>query len=122
VSAIKPKVVAFEPDADLLPGIVKAVELKGHTPGHSGYRIGSGTDSVLVFGDAMHSYVVSVRKPSWQVAFDGDKQLGATTRVALVKSSAASGQRLYSEHFPFPGIGKIVKGKDGASWQPEPLH
>jgi glyoxylase-like metal-dependent hydrolase (beta-lactamase superfamily II) len=122
VSAIKPKVVAFEPGADLLPGIVKAVELKGHTPGHSGYRIGSGTDSVLVFGDAMHSYVVSVRKPSWQVAFDGDKQLGATTRLALVKSSAASGQRLYSEHFPFPGIGKIVKDKDGASWQPEPLR
>jgi glyoxylase-like metal-dependent hydrolase (beta-lactamase superfamily II) len=122
VSAIKPKVVAFEPGADLLPGIVKAVELKGHTPGHSGYRIGSGTDSVLVFGDAMHSYLVSVRKPSWQVAFDGDKELGATTRVALVKSSSASGQRLYSEHFPFPGIGKIVKGKDGVSWQPESQH
>ena len=122
VSAIKPKVAPFEPGAELLPGIVKAVELKGHTPGHSGYRIGSGADSVLVFGDAMHSYVISVRKPFWQVAFDGDKQLGATTRVALVRSSAASGQRLYSEHFPFPGIGKIVKGKDGASWQPESLH
>jgi glyoxylase-like metal-dependent hydrolase (beta-lactamase superfamily II) len=122
VTTIKPKVVPFEPGADLLPGIVKAVELKGHTPGHSGYLIGSDADSVLVFGDAMHSYVVSVRKPSWQVAFDGDKQLGATTRVALVKSSAATGQRLYAEHFPFPGIGKIVKGKDGASWQPESLH
>ena len=47
VNAIKPKVVAFEPGADLLPGIVKAVELKGHTPGHSGYLIGSGADSVL---------------------------------------------------------------------------
>jgi glyoxylase-like metal-dependent hydrolase (beta-lactamase superfamily II) len=122
VTAIKPKVVAFEPGAELLPGIVKAVELKGHTPGHSGYRIGSGSDSVLVFGDAMHSYLVSVGKPSWQVAFDADQQLGATTRVALVKSSAVSGQRLYSEHFPFPGIGKIVNGKDGASWQPESLH
>jgi glyoxylase-like metal-dependent hydrolase (beta-lactamase superfamily II) len=122
VSAIKPKVVPFEPGADLLPGIVKAVEFKGHTPGHSGYRIGSGADNVLVFGDAMHSYVVSVRKPSWQVAFDEDKQLGATTRTALVNKSAASGQRLYAEHFPFPGIGRIVKGKDGASWQPEALH
>jgi glyoxylase-like metal-dependent hydrolase (beta-lactamase superfamily II) len=122
VSAIKPKVVPFAPGAVLLPGIVKAVELKGHTPGHSGFRIGSGADSVLVIGDAMHSSVVSVRKPSWQVAFDGDKQLGATTRAALVKSSAANGQRLYAEHFPFPGIGKIVKGKDGVSWQPESLH
>jgi glyoxylase-like metal-dependent hydrolase (beta-lactamase superfamily II) len=122
VSAIRPKVVAFEPGADLLPGVVKAVELKGHTPGHSGYLIGSGADSVLVFGDAMHSYVVSVRRPSWHVAYDGDQQLGARTRVALVKSSVASGQRLYAEHFPFPGIGKIVKDKDGATWQPEPVH
>jgi glyoxylase-like metal-dependent hydrolase (beta-lactamase superfamily II) len=122
VSAIQPKVVAFEPGADLLPGVVKAVELKGHTPGHSGYLIKSGADSVLLIGDAMHSYLVSVRQPSWPVAFDGDQQLGAATRVALVKSSAASGQRLYSEHFPFPGIGKIVSGKDGARWQPEALN
>jgi glyoxylase-like metal-dependent hydrolase (beta-lactamase superfamily II) len=122
VSVIKPKVVPFEPGAVLLPGIVKAVELKGHTPGHSGYLIGAGGDSVLLFGDAMHSYVVSVRKPSWQVAFDGNHELGATTRVALVKRSAASGQRLYGEHFPFPGIGKIDKAKNGATWQPESLH
>src|SRR5580658_310021 len=121
VSAIEPKVSAFEPGAAVLPGIVKAVELKGHTPGHTGYRIGSGADSILVFGDAMHSYVVSVRRPSWQVAFDGDRAQGAATRVALVKDSATSGQRLFSEHFPFPGIGKIVTGKDGATWQPEPL-
>jgi glyoxylase-like metal-dependent hydrolase (beta-lactamase superfamily II) len=122
VSTIKPKVVPFEPGADLLPGIVKAVELKGHTPGHSGYLIGSGADSVLAFGDAMHSYVVSVGKPSWLIAFDSDQQLGAATRVALVSNSAKTGQRLYSEHFPFPGIGKIVRTKDGTVWQPETVH
>jgi glyoxylase-like metal-dependent hydrolase (beta-lactamase superfamily II) len=122
VSAIKPKVVPFEPGADLMPGIVKAVDLSGHTPGHSGYLIGSGADSVLVTGDVMHSYLVSVRKPAWQVAYDGDRQLGARTRVTLVKSSVASGQRLYAEHFPFPGIGKIVKDGDGARWEPELVH
>jgi glyoxylase-like metal-dependent hydrolase (beta-lactamase superfamily II) len=122
VKAIKPKVAPFEPGADVLPGIVKAVELKGHTPGHSGYLVGSGADSVLVIGDAMHSYVVSVRKPSWPVAFDRDKQTGAATRVALVKHAAESGQRIYAEHFPFPGIGKIVIGKDGPSWRPDLSH
>jgi glyoxylase-like metal-dependent hydrolase (beta-lactamase superfamily II) len=122
VSTIKPKVVPFEPGAVLLPGIVKAVELKGHTPGHSGYLIGSGADSVLLFGDAMHSSVVSVREPAWHVAFDNDQQAGADTRVGLVTNSAATGQRLYSEHFPFPGIGKIVKTDSGMSWQPESFH
>ena len=121
VNTMKPKVVPFKPGADLLPGVVKAVELKGHTPGHTGYRIGTSTDNVLVFGDAMHSYLISVRKPFWQVAFDGDRALAAATRVALVTDSATSGQRLFSEHFPFPGIGKIVAGQDGATWQPEPL-
>jgi glyoxylase-like metal-dependent hydrolase (beta-lactamase superfamily II) len=122
VNVIKPKVIAFRPGADLLPGIVKAVELKGHTPGHSGYHIGSGTDSVLIVGDAMHSYLVSVRRPDWQVAFDVDQHVGATTRVALIESSSRNGQRLYAEHFPFPGIGRIVKGTSGASWQPESLR
>jgi hypothetical protein len=68
------------------------------------------------------SFVTAKDEPHDVSRTDGDKQLGATTRVTLVKSSVASGQRLYSEHFPFPGIGKIVKDKDGASWQPESLH
>jgi glyoxylase-like metal-dependent hydrolase (beta-lactamase superfamily II) len=122
VSTIKPKVAPFEPGADVLPGMVRAVDLEGHTPGHSGYLVGSGAGSVLVIGDAMHSYVVSVRQPAWQVAFDRNKQVGAATRVALVKSAAGSGQRVYAEHFPFPGLGKIVNGKDGAFWQPEMPH
>src|SRR5882757_2576157 len=113
VAAIRTKVVPFEPGADLLPGIVKAVDIKGHTPGHSAYRIGSDPNSLLVFGDAMHSYVVSVREPSWKIAFDTDQQTSAASRTALVAEAAATGQRLYAEHFPFPGVGKIVKSKKG---------
>jgi glyoxylase-like metal-dependent hydrolase (beta-lactamase superfamily II) len=122
VATIRAKVVPFEPGADLLPGIVKAVEVKGHTPGHSAYRIGSDPDTLLVVGDAMHSYVVSVRKPSWKVAFDTDQQTAAASRTALVAQAAATGQRLFAEHFPFPGVGKIVKHKRGYVWVPEPPH
>jgi glyoxylase-like metal-dependent hydrolase (beta-lactamase superfamily II) len=123
VKAIRPKVVPFQPGAELVPGVVKAVDIKGHTPGHSGYRIGSDSNNILFVGDTMHSYVVSVRKPSWQVAFDNDKTTGAASRTALVEQSAATGQRLYVEHFPFPGVGKIVKDKTGAyTWAPESSH
>jgi glyoxylase-like metal-dependent hydrolase (beta-lactamase superfamily II) len=65
VPVIKPKVQAFEPGAELVPGVVKAVEIKGHTPGHSGYRITSGPESLLYVGDSMHHYIVSVQKPEW---------------------------------------------------------
>jgi glyoxylase-like metal-dependent hydrolase (beta-lactamase superfamily II) len=122
VAAIRTKVVTFQPGATLIPGIVKAVEIKGHTPGHSGYLIGSGKDSLFYIGDAMHSYVVSVREPSWKIAFDHDQDTAAASRIALEKRVAASGQRLYAVHFPFPGIGKIVQGKEGYAWVPESLH
>ena len=119
VAAIRSKVVPFQPGATLIPDLVTAVEIKGHTPGHSGYQIGSGADSVLYIGDSMHSYVISVRKPSWKVEFDQDQQAGAASRTALVKRVAASGQRVYAVHFPFPGIGKIVEQKGMYVWVPE---
>ena len=122
VSSIKPKVAPFEPGANIIPGIVKAVELKGHTPGHSGYLIGSGANTLLYFGDTLHSFVVSVREPQWVTAFDADPSTSAASRVAFVARVAASGQRLYAVHFPFPGVGKIVKQESGYSWVPEPLH
>jgi glyoxylase-like metal-dependent hydrolase (beta-lactamase superfamily II) len=119
VSAIQPKVKAFAPGAELLPGVVTAVEVKGHTPGHSAYRISSGTESLLYVGDSMHHYVVSVQKPEWTIAFDGDKPIATASRVALIRELTQSGQRVFAVHFPFPGVGKIVQKGEGAAWAPE---
>lgn len=119
VAALTPKVDAFAPNAELIPGVVTAKEIKGHTPGHSGYVIGSGADTLLYIGDAAHSHVVSVRKPEWPNGFDGDQPTAAASRKALVESSAASGQRIYAVHFPFPGVGRIEKRGDTYAWVAE---
>jgi len=119
VAVMTPKVNAFAPSADLVPGVVQAVEIKGHTPGHSGYLVTSGTNSILYVGDSMHHFVVSVQKPEWTMAYDGDKKTGAASRAALVAKLAADGQRVFSVHFPFPGIGKIEKQGDKFVWVAE---
>jgi glyoxylase-like metal-dependent hydrolase (beta-lactamase superfamily II) len=119
VAAVKPKVDAFAPGADLVPGVVKAVEIKGHTPGHSGYQITSGAESLLYVGDSMHHSVISVQKPDWTMGFDGDQAAGKASRVALIDQLAASGQRVYAVHFPFPGLGKMQKQGDGVVWVAE---
>jgi glyoxylase-like metal-dependent hydrolase (beta-lactamase superfamily II) len=116
---LKPKVQVFAPGADVLPGVVKAVDLKGHTPGHSGYQITSGQDSLLYVGDSTHHSVISVQRPDWAMGFDTDQAIGAKTRTALAARSAASGQRIYAVHFPFPGLGKIEKRGDGTAWSAE---
>jgi glyoxylase-like metal-dependent hydrolase (beta-lactamase superfamily II) len=119
MAAMTPKVAPFAPGADIIPGVVKAVELKGHTPGHSGYMISSGDASLLYMGDAMHHYVISVQKPDWFNGFDADQPTAAATREALLAQSAASGRRIYAVHFPFPGIGKFEKRDAGYIWVAE---
>lgn len=119
VAAMKPKVDAFAPDAELVPGVVKAVAIKGHTPGHSGYQITSGAESLLYIGDAMHSSIVSVQKPDWPMAFDSDQKAGAASRAALLADAEKNGTRIYAVHFPFPGVGKIQKQGAGYAWVPE---
>jgi glyoxylase-like metal-dependent hydrolase (beta-lactamase superfamily II) len=119
IAAITPKVSTFEPGAELIPGVVKAVPITGHTPGHSGYLIGSGESSLLYIGDSMHHYVISVQKPDWTIAFDGDAPTAQKSRGELIAQSAANKQRIYAVHFPYPAVGKFEQRGEGYVWSPE---
>ncbi len=118
VAVVTPKVVEFEPGADLVPG-VKAVDIKGHTPGHSGYLITSGDQSLLYVGDMVHHSIISVQQPDWTIAFDGDAAVAQASRKEFIASAAASGQRIYAVHFPFPGLGKFESQGDHYVWTAE---
>jgi glyoxylase-like metal-dependent hydrolase (beta-lactamase superfamily II) len=119
IEAITSKVSTFEPGAELIPGVVKAVPITGHTPGHSGYLIGSGESSLLYIGDSMHHYVISVQRPDWTIAFDGDAPTAQKSRSELIAQSAANNQRIYAIHFPYPSVGKFEQRGEGYVWIPE---
>lgn len=119
MAAMKPQVNAFAPNAEIVKGIVTAVDIKGHTPGHSGYLVKSGPDSLFYIGDAMHHSVISVQHPEWPMGFDADQKAGAASRAKLLADAEKNATRLYAPHFPFPGIGKIQKQGDGYAWVAE---
>jgi glyoxylase-like metal-dependent hydrolase (beta-lactamase superfamily II) len=118
IAAITPKVSAFEPGADIIPDAVKAVDIKGHTPGHSGYMIRSKNKSVFYVGDTVHHFVVSTHKPEWPCGFDGDAATAEASRKAVLGAAAAKGQLIYAFHFPFPGLGKVKSQDAGFVWVP----
>lgn len=119
VAAITPKVATFRRGTQLLPGLVTAVAVDGHTPGHSAYEIASGDARLLYIADAAHHSVVSVQRPEWTVQFDVDAPLAEASRRALLQRAADGGLRIYAVHFPFPGLGRVEARDDSFVWVPE---
>jgi len=119
IQAVTPKVETFAPGSDILPSLVKAVEIKGHTPGHSGYLVTSGAESLLYMGDVAHHYIVSVQQPDWTIQFDRDAPTAQASRKEVLAANAQSGQRIYAVHFPFPGLGKFAQRGERFVWTPE---
>ncbi len=118
-AAIAPKVVAFQPGAAIVPGVVNAVAVDGHTPGHSAYEIASGDERLLYLGDTAHHHVISVQRPEWTVQFDQDAPLAQASRRALLQRAADERLRVYAVHFPYPGLGRVEARDDGFVWVPE---
>jgi glyoxylase-like metal-dependent hydrolase (beta-lactamase superfamily II) len=117
VKAISKKVHPFELGTQVIPGI-KSVPLKGHTPGHTGYEISSGSERLLDIGDMTHSSIISLAKPQWGVQFDSDDAAAKATRAETLKQLASDQELVFSPHFPFPGVGHIEAAGSGFTWKP----
>ncbi len=118
-AAIAPRVDAFAPGAEVLPGVT-AVAVDGHTPGHSAFEIVDGDARLLYIGDSAHHHVVSVQRPRWSIQFDGDAAVAESSREALLARVADSGVTVQSPHFPFPGLGHVERREDSFAWVPQP--
>lgn len=118
VTAITPKVETFEAGAQVTPAI-KAYAIDGHTAGHTGYEIASGDEKLVYIGDAMHHSVISVQRPTWTIAFDGDEATAEASRQALLARAADENLLIHAVHFPYPGVGRIQRRDDTFVWVPE---
>jgi glyoxylase-like metal-dependent hydrolase (beta-lactamase superfamily II) len=106
----------FVPGRELVPGI-RAMDAKGHTPGHTAYIVESDTQKMVIWGDVVHAYAVQFAKPNVSIDFDTDRQQAVLTRRELMREIAADGSFVAGMHLPFPGIGHIrPEGKESYAW------
>ncbi|TDK23141.1 MBL fold metallo-hydrolase [Luteimonas aestuarii] len=116
-TAIAPRVEAFAPGAEVLPGVT-SVPVAGHTPGHTAYMIADGDARLLYIGDTAHHHVISVQRPRWTIQFDGDAPVAEDSREALLARIADENLMVSSPHFPYPGLGRIARRDDGFVYVP----
>ena len=109
----------YSGSVEVFPGVT-SVPLHGHTPGHSGYMISSGKDSLLIWGDIVHVPEVQVPRPEVTMAFDTDPQAAAATRKRIFDRVATDRQLIAGMHVHFPGFAYVAKHSDGYVMVPEP--
>ncbi len=111
------RLVPFDGDGEILPGFV-AIATPGHTPGHSSYRVSSGGETLLVWGDIVHVAPIQFPDPQVTVTYDSDGAGAEGRREALFSEAARTGAWIAAAHISFPGLGHI-RAEDGRfGWVP----
>jgi glyoxylase-like metal-dependent hydrolase (beta-lactamase superfamily II) len=114
--AIGDRFTTFDSNSEPEPGI-QSIPAPGHTPGHVAFRIRSGNDNVLVFGDTVMS-PMHIERINWHSANDHEPDLARRTRERMFELAAEEAALVFGYHFPFPGFGRIRKAANGWRWEP----
>lgn len=114
------KVRRFKGGDEVLPGMT-AVDLFGHTPGHSGFRISSGANQLLVWGDIIHGAALQFADPKITIGFDSDQEAARATRLKLLDQVVADRLLVAGAHLDFPGYGFVAKHNTGYVFAPAPF-
>lgn len=100
-----------------VPGPLTAMELFGHTPGHTGYVVADGDDTVLVWGDIVHAPALQFPRPDVTIAFDVDQDAARATRERLLDTVATDGTAVAGMHLVFPALGTVTRSADGYAFE-----
>jgi glyoxylase-like metal-dependent hydrolase (beta-lactamase superfamily II) len=103
---------------EVLPGI-NALPAPGHTPGHTGWLIASGSDALLIWGDVVHMPGVQFARPGAGMGFDVDGSQAIATRQRIMDMAATDRLRVAGMHLDFPAFGHVVRAAEGYAFMPE---
>jgi glyoxylase-like metal-dependent hydrolase (beta-lactamase superfamily II) len=120
LSAYRDRMIMVRDKADVAPGIV-ALSTPGHTVGHHCYAITSAGQTLVYTGDLAHHHILLLQRPLWEFSFDTDPKLSAQSRSRMLDQLATDKYAVLSYHFPWPGLGHVVKAGEAYGWIPEPM-
>lgn len=108
----------FDGEVEVADGI-RTVPLYGHTPGHTGCRLTSPGESLLMWADTCVSATVQFPRPDAQVAFDVQPEVAHETRKRLLAQLADQPLLITGTHLPFPSFGYVAKHDNAYTWIPD---
>ena len=104
-------------DGDTIAPGISVIATPGHTPGHAGVVLSSGTERAFVLGDAL-SCPAQLEETEWSGLGDMDPKLARRTQERVAQEIETSGALLATAHFPGLTFGRVLRGEGRRYWQP----
>jgi glyoxylase-like metal-dependent hydrolase (beta-lactamase superfamily II) len=113
---IRDQLELIEEEVEIKPGI-RAISAPGHTPGHMAVEVVSEGNQILHISDAV-LHPIHLVQPDWFSSVAFDPKNVKTSRLMLFNKVASEDSHVIATHFPFPGLGHIIKKVERWQWQP----
>jgi glyoxylase-like metal-dependent hydrolase (beta-lactamase superfamily II) len=97
----------YEGGAEILPSLA-TIAAPGHTPDMAAVLVHSGRDALLLTTDFAYHPVVNLHRP-WRLGPDRDAAAALAARRSLFDRAAADRIPVLGFHYPFPGLGRLLK-------------
>jgi len=114
--SIKGQLDLIDRETEIVPGI-QALSAPGHTPGHMALAISSKNKELLCISDTV-LHPIHMEIPEWYSIFDIVPDMVGNSRRKLMDMASADKALVFAFHFPFPGLGHIVRKGKVRRWQP----
>lgn len=105
---------------EVLSGI-SAVPEPGHTPGHTGWLVTSGSEALLIWADIVHLQGIQFVHPEAGMSgVDVDSAQASVTRQRIMDMAATDHLRVAGMHLDFPSFGHVAREGDHFAFVPDP--
>lgn len=112
VAAYGDRVETLATDDAIISG-VSMVPLPGHTPGHSGFRIDDGAETLVHMGDIVHAPKLQLGNPEVSVVFDTDGETAVQTRKSILDMICTDQTLCTAAHIAQPRFGRLERRGSG---------
>ncbi|MCU4182520.1 MBL fold metallo-hydrolase [Bosea sp. BH3] len=116
VEPVAKGVELYEAGAEIVPGLT-TIAASGHTPGMVSFLVHSRGDQLLLTADLAYHPVVNIDQP-WRPGPDRDKDAALSARRRIFDRAAAERIPVLGFHYPFPGLGHLLRTDTGYAWVP----
>jgi glyoxylase-like metal-dependent hydrolase (beta-lactamase superfamily II) len=112
LNAYKDRLETLSFDSDIASGI-SSVSIPGHTPGHSGFRVDDGNESLIQMGDILHVPNLQLINPNVATVFDIDPEAALKSRKGVLDMVSTDKMLCTSGHMLDQKFGHLEKKGTG---------